>query len=201
MTSVCRDEARGREAVAGLAREGLHPRYHALDITDEAAITRLRDHLREQHGGLDVLVNNAGLCLPSDTELAFGEQARVTLGLNYYSNKVMSSVYTVYSSPLLPSPPQRVCELLFPLLRRGGRVVNVSSGAGWPGFLRTGLPGLVPPGHAAHAEQIIAAVTAPDLSLAALEDMVRGYQQLADAGPDKVVALLPKIFSRLKNIC
>ena len=101
----------------------------------------------------------------------------------------------------MPSPPQRVCELLFPLLRRGGRVVNVSSGAGYPGFLRTGLPGLVPPGHAAHAEQIIAAVTSPELSLAALEDMVRGYQQLADAGPDKVVALLPKIFSRLKNIC
>ena len=99
------------------------------------------------------------------------------------------------------TPPQRVCELLFPLLRRGARVVNVSSGAGYPGFLRTGLPGLVPPGHPAHAEQIIAAVTSPDLSLAALEDMVRGYQQLADAGPDKVVSLLPKIFSRLKNIC
>lgn len=97
VTSGCRDEARGREAVAGLAREGLHPRYHALDITDEAAITRLRDHLREQYGGIDVLVNNAGLCLPSNTELAFGEQARVTLGLNYYSNKVMSSLY---SSPL-----------------------------------------------------------------------------------------------------
>ena len=101
VTSGCRDEARGREAVAGLARGGLHPRYHALDITDEAAITRLRDHLREQHGGIDVLVNNAGLCLPSDTELAFGEQARVTLGLNYYSNKVMSSGYTVCVCTLL----------------------------------------------------------------------------------------------------
>ena len=94
VTSGCRDEARGRDAVAGLAREGLHPRYHALDITDEAAITRLRDHLREQYGGIDVLVNNAGLCLPSNTELAFGEQARVTLGLNYYSNKVMSSLFS-----------------------------------------------------------------------------------------------------------
>ena len=68
-------------------------KHYALDITDEAAITRLRDHLREQYGGIDVLVNNAGLCLPSNTELAFGEQARVTLGLNYYSNKVMSSLY------------------------------------------------------------------------------------------------------------
>ena len=32
MTSGCRDEARGRDAVAGLAREGLHPRYHALVV-------------------------------------------------------------------------------------------------------------------------------------------------------------------------
>ena len=110
MTSVCRDEARGRAAVAGLAREGLHPRYHALDITDEAAITRLRDHLGETYGGIDVLVNNAGLCLPSDTELAFGEQARVTLGLNYYSNKVMSSRYTVYCTLLRPSACVTCCS-------------------------------------------------------------------------------------------
>ena len=88
MTSVCRDEARGREAVAGLAREGLHPRYHALDITDEAAITRLRDLLREQHGGIDVLVNNAGVCFPADTQETLGLQAKVTLGINYWGNKV-----------------------------------------------------------------------------------------------------------------
>ena len=31
-----RHEARGREAVASLNREGLHPRYHVLDIEDEA---------------------------------------------------------------------------------------------------------------------------------------------------------------------
>ena len=112
VTSDCRDEARGRDAVAGLAREGLHPRYHALDITDEAAITRLRDHLREQYGGIDVLVNNAGLCLPSNTELAFGEQARLTLGLNYYSNKVMSSLYftLLHNCHLRPSACVSSCS-------------------------------------------------------------------------------------------
>ena len=96
MTSVCRDEALGRAAVAGLAREGLHPRYHALDITDEAAITRLRDHLREQHGGIDVLVNNAGVCFPADTQETLGTQAKVTLGINYWGNKVR--VYLLGSS-------------------------------------------------------------------------------------------------------
>ena len=42
-----RDEARGREAVASLNREGLHPRYHVLDIEDEESVLKLRDHIAE----------------------------------------------------------------------------------------------------------------------------------------------------------
>ena len=42
-----RHEARGREAVACLNREGLHPRYHVLDIEDEDSIIKLRDHIVE----------------------------------------------------------------------------------------------------------------------------------------------------------
>ena len=41
-----RDEAR-EEAVASLNREGLHPRYHVLDIEDEDSIIKLRDHIVE----------------------------------------------------------------------------------------------------------------------------------------------------------
>ena len=42
-----RHEARGREAVASLNREGLHPRYHVLDIENEDSIIKLRDHIIE----------------------------------------------------------------------------------------------------------------------------------------------------------
>ena len=56
-----RDETRGREAVAKLESEGLHPKFHQLDIDDKASIERLRDFLSEKYGGLDVLVNNAGI--------------------------------------------------------------------------------------------------------------------------------------------
>ena len=42
-----RDEARGREAVASLNREGLHPRYHVLDIEEEESVLKLRDHIVE----------------------------------------------------------------------------------------------------------------------------------------------------------
>ena len=42
-----RDEARGREAVASLNREGLHPHYHVLDIEDEESVLKLRDYIAE----------------------------------------------------------------------------------------------------------------------------------------------------------
>ena len=37
-----------------------------VDLTDPAAIARLFDRLTAQHGGVDVLVNNAGTCFMSD---------------------------------------------------------------------------------------------------------------------------------------
>ena len=43
-----RDEGRGREAVAALEREGLSPKYHQLDITDEASVRRLKELVLEK---------------------------------------------------------------------------------------------------------------------------------------------------------
>ena len=59
--SSARDEGRGQAALKELQGEGLNPKFHQLDIDDSASITRLRDFLKEQYGGLDVLVNNAGI--------------------------------------------------------------------------------------------------------------------------------------------
>ena len=58
---TARDEARGREAVQQLQAEGLSPRFHQLDITDLQSIRAVRDFLRKEYGGLDVLVNNAAI--------------------------------------------------------------------------------------------------------------------------------------------
>ena len=44
-----------------LEKEGLHPKYQQLDINDHSSIVRLRDFLQSTYGGLDVLVNNAGI--------------------------------------------------------------------------------------------------------------------------------------------
>ena len=34
--------------------------YHQLDITDEESCKKFAAHLKQQHNGIDVLVNNAG---------------------------------------------------------------------------------------------------------------------------------------------
>ncbi len=57
-------------------------------------------------------MNNAGFAFkPSATE-SFGEQAERTLAVNYFGTR-------------------RACAVLFPLLRPGARVANMSSLAGW----------------------------------------------------------------------
>ena len=62
---TARDEARGRAAVQQLQGEGLSPRFHLLDVDDLQSIRALRDFLRKEYGGLDVLINNAGIALDS----------------------------------------------------------------------------------------------------------------------------------------
>lgn len=58
---TARDVARGQAAVQQLQAEGLSPRFHQLDIDDPQSIRTLRDFLLKEYGGLDVLVNNAGI--------------------------------------------------------------------------------------------------------------------------------------------
>lgn len=44
-----------------LASEGLKPLFHQLDINDENSITAAAAYFKEKYGGVDVLVNNAGI--------------------------------------------------------------------------------------------------------------------------------------------
>jgi len=85
--------------------------YHQLDITDEESCERLASHLKQQHSGIDVLVNNAGFAFNHDATEPAEQQAEVTIGINYYGTKTAS-------------------KHLVPLIRDGGRLVNVCSTMG-----------------------------------------------------------------------
>ncbi|XP_034246303.1 carbonyl reductase [NADPH] 1-like [Thrips palmi] len=108
---TARDEGRGKAAVAELNKLGLKPEFHQLDVTNKDSILALKNFIKEKHGGLDVLVNNAGIAFKHAATDPFSVQAEVTLATNYFA--------------LVDT-----CRELFPLLRPHARVVNLSSSAG-----------------------------------------------------------------------
>ena len=61
VTFLARDEQRGQEAVKQLSSEGLTSIFHSLDILSEESIEKIKNFLIDQYGGLDLLVNNAGI--------------------------------------------------------------------------------------------------------------------------------------------
>jgi len=120
---TARSEQLGKEALDSLnaelggQRKCSELRFHQLDIADQSSIDRLRDHLRQQHGALDILINNAGIAFKQSSTAPFAEQAEVTNRTNFFGTLA-------------------VCQSLFPLLNKHARVVNVCSQAGllssWP---------------------------------------------------------------------
>ncbi|KAI1304959.1 Carbonyl reductase [NADPH] 3 [Halotydeus destructor] len=102
----------GQAAVEQLKKDfSVEPKFHQLDIHDADSINNLKNFLLEKYGGLDVLVNNAGILYPMAATEPFCEQAEKTMATNYYAT-------------------QNVCDILFPILKPHARVVNVSSSVG-----------------------------------------------------------------------
>ncbi|VFV41762.1 carbonyl reductase, partial [Lynx pardinus] len=99
---TARDEARGRAAVQQLQGEGLSPRFHLLDVDDLQSIRALRDFLRKEYGGLDVLVNNAGIALDIDDHTPLHIKAELTMKTNFFGTR-------------------NVCTELLPLMKPQGR--------------------------------------------------------------------------------
>jgi len=102
--------ARKPEAVAQLAAAGFTARQ--LDVNDSAELTRLTDELQASHGGLDILINNAG----------YGAMGPVLDGgVDGLREQFETNVFALVG----------VTRTLFPLLRRNrGLVINIGSVSG-----------------------------------------------------------------------
>jgi len=105
---AARDERRGRAAA-----EALGARFVALDVTDDASVAAAAERVAAE-GGVDVLVNNAGIV-----------GARKP-----WAQLTPDDIEHVFATNVLG--PMRVTRAFVPLLQRSANpvVVNVSSGMG-----------------------------------------------------------------------
>jgi NAD(P)-dependent dehydrogenase (short-subunit alcohol dehydrogenase family) len=125
-----RDAERGRRAA-----EQLGARAVQLDVTDDASVAAAVTAI-EADGGLDVLINNAGIEERSDNNVVIGPaDATADLMRRTFETNVFGTV--------------RVLHAFLPLLRRSAApvVVNVSSGlASLTGVSNPGAPAYGYPG-------------------------------------------------------
>ncbi|MCB0167999.1 MAG: SDR family NAD(P)-dependent oxidoreductase [Anaerolineae bacterium] len=56
---TARHQQRGEAAVQQLQTEELSPQFHLLDVTDEESVTSLAEFLKQEHGGVDLVISNA----------------------------------------------------------------------------------------------------------------------------------------------
>lgn len=113
-----RDADEGQAAAERLGAEWL-----PLDVAETESVSEAVDWVRSEHGHLDVLVNNAGLLLDEGAGvLDLDETALLaTLQVNLLG-------------------AWRVSAAFAPLLTEGGRIINVSSGAGQLSRMGTWAP-------------------------------------------------------------
>ncbi|XP_070772109.1 carbonyl reductase [NADPH] 1 [Enoplosus armatus] len=108
---TARDTGRGEAAVESLGSDGLKVMFHQLDINDLNSITTAAAYFKDKYGGVDVLINNAGIAFKVADTAPFAVQAEVTLKTNFFATRDMLTHF-------------------LPLIKAGGRVVNVSSFVG-----------------------------------------------------------------------
>ena len=106
----------GQEGDLAHVARGPDDSWLALDITDDDAPARIAEHVLERHGGVDVVVHNAGLTRDKTLGRMTEEQWNLVIAVNL-------------------TAPQRIDKELFgrKAVRQPGRIVCVSSISGIAG--------------------------------------------------------------------
>ena len=107
---AARDEARLAEAATAIRARGGRADIEAFDLLDEAAVVAAVPRIAARHGKLDILLNNAGICL-------WGSLLDSTLDV--WHRTIATNMTAVY---LLAREAAR------PMIAQGsGRIINIGS--------------------------------------------------------------------------
>ncbi|KAE8382741.1 hypothetical protein BDV26DRAFT_288298 [Aspergillus bertholletiae] len=108
-----RNLAAGESVAATIVAEGHSASCVQLDLTSDASISDVVQHIQEVYGKLDILINNAAIHLDDRSDLSIRETFRKTFDTNVFGTAVLT-------------------DSLLDLLRRSAapRVVFVSSSLG-----------------------------------------------------------------------
>jgi NAD(P)-dependent dehydrogenase (short-subunit alcohol dehydrogenase family) len=114
---VDKDPSRGEVAAREIAREGYIIEFVPGDVSSEADVRRVVEHVANRWGHLDVLVNNAGIYRQGDITQTTTEDWERIIAVNLTG----AFLFTRYAVPVMVS-------------HGGGVIVNVASEAGLVGI-------------------------------------------------------------------
>ncbi|MCH7892886.1 MAG: SDR family oxidoreductase [Proteobacteria bacterium] len=105
------DEDRLSQTAEEIDRGGGTCMYLRADVTSEQDIEQLAESVSDHWGGLDVLVNNAGIAIAGRTDETSMEEWRRIFEVNFFG-------------------VLRTTQAMLPLIAQGGHIINVASFAG-----------------------------------------------------------------------
>ncbi|SDP58739.1 SDR family oxidoreductase [Desulforhopalus singaporensis] len=103
----------GYTALARLKQPGRSLDYHPLDVSESTSVEAFASYVKAKYPKIDILINSAGTNYDTWHNAANVNiiEAEYTMSVNFMG-------------------PWRMCIALLPCMERGGRIINVSSGAG-----------------------------------------------------------------------
>ena len=104
---------KGEAVVADFQKKGLDVSFVQLDVSDRSSLNEAFNAVSKKIIKLDVLINNAGILIDGSEGI-----------LDISDSKIYSTFQTNATGALL------VSRTFLPLMKKGSRIINISSGAG-----------------------------------------------------------------------
>jgi 3-oxoacyl-[acyl-carrier protein] reductase len=110
-----RNQSDAEQVVAGIKDAPTPPLLIECNVADDASVASMMQQIKNRFGGLDILINNAGILRDRTLKKMTTDDWNAVLGVNL-------------------SGPFHCIRHATPILRTGGRIVNVSSLSAFQGI-------------------------------------------------------------------